>query len=121
MTIIEALTRFDNLKPNTYTTEEKIAWLSQVDGMIAREIMDTHETEFVFHGYDAETDTRTMLLADEPFDNLYLSWLESRVDYYNGEYNRYNNSNAVFTAEYTAFQNHFNRTHKPKGTQIRYF
>jgi hypothetical protein len=41
--IIDAITRIDNLKHNTYTKGEKIAWLSRVDGSIKRLVIDTHE------------------------------------------------------------------------------
>lgn len=43
MKISEAITKIDALKFNTYTQSEKIAWLSTIDGMIKREIIDTHE------------------------------------------------------------------------------
>ena len=50
-----------------------------------------------------------------------LSWLECQIDYANAEFGKYNNSAAMFQAEYDAFANWYNRTHKPKGTRIRYF
>ena len=43
MTIIEAINRIDELKPNNYTYLEKIGWLSKLDGAIKKNIIDTHE------------------------------------------------------------------------------
>lgn len=43
MTLGEAIQRIDELKHNTYTTGEKIAWLSQLDGNIKALAIDTHE------------------------------------------------------------------------------
>ena len=43
MTIIEAINRIDELKPNSYTYLEKIGWLSKLDGTIKKNIIDTHE------------------------------------------------------------------------------
>lgn len=48
MKLIEAITKIDHLKHNTFGKEEKIAWLSTLDGMVKRQIIDTHE------GADAE-------------------------------------------------------------------
>ena len=34
MTIIQAINRLDALKPNTYSTRQKILWLSQLAAMV---------------------------------------------------------------------------------------
>ena len=60
-------------------------------------------------------------MAPEPWDMMYISYLESQMDYANAEYGRYNNTAAMFQAEYDGFANWYNRTHTPKGTRIRYF
>jgi hypothetical protein len=43
MTIMEALYRIDELKPNSYSQTQKIKWLSSLDGLIYTEIIETHE------------------------------------------------------------------------------
>ena len=43
MQLLEAINKIDALKPNTYSPDEKIWWLSELDGMIKKEIIDTHE------------------------------------------------------------------------------
>ena len=43
MKIIEAIDTIDAQKHNTYSYREKVAWLSRLDGMIKRLIIDTHE------------------------------------------------------------------------------
>ena len=42
MTIIEAINKNDLLKPNNFTQMDKIIWLSTLDGIIKKEIIDTH-------------------------------------------------------------------------------
>ena len=42
MKIIEAITRIDSLKHNTYSRDDKIAWLSELDEKVKTEIIDTH-------------------------------------------------------------------------------
>lgn len=123
MTINEAISRIEELKPNTYSQSDKIKWLSHVDATVKRLIIDTHEgaEDVTFIGYDDSTDLNTELLVPEPFDELYLRWLESQIDYYNGEYGKYNNAIVMYNAAYEAYQNEYNRTHMPLGKSIQYF
>lgn len=115
MTIIEAINRIDLIKPNTFERLEKTRWLSTLDGMIKSMIIDTHEggENVTFKGYDAETDTTTVLLVPAPYDEIYLYWLESKIDYWNAEYARYQNSMIMYNTAYAAFEQYYNRTHKP--------
>ena len=123
MTIMDAIIRIDNIKPNRYEQSEKIKWLSTLDDRIMNDIIATHEgSEEVEHkGYTEETILTTELLARSPYDEMYLYWLESQIDYWNGEYSRYNNSIEMFNASYQAFANHYNRTHMPKGKKFKFF
>ena len=123
MTLIEAINRIDSLKPNAYTPTEKTEWLSQLEGMIKRDIIDTHEggDGMEFNGYDDETPTDTELIVKAPYDDIYIHWLESKIDYYNSEYEKYNNSITRFNDAYQDFSNNYNRTNMPKGKKIKYF
>ena len=123
MTIIEAIGMIDALKPNTYTQDEKIKWLSNLDMSIKKEIIDTHEggEEIEFNGYDVNTPLDTELLAEAPYDEMYVFCLESQIDYANGEYGKYNNSKVMYNETYSAFKKHYNRTHMPKGKKIKFF
>lgn len=123
MKIIEAINRIDSLKHNTYSQNDKVAWLSRLDGMVKRLIIDTHEggEEVIFTGYDDSTDMSTELLVPAPFDEVYLRWLEAQIDYTNGEYDKYNNAILMYQAAYDGYANYYNRTHMPKGNAIKYF
>ena len=117
MTIVDALYRIDALKPNSCQEGEKIKWLSMLDGIIKSEIIDTHEggLDVKFNGYTEDTDINTVLLVPAPYDDVYLRWLEARIDYTNGEYKRYNNSLTAFEDAYNQFVNYYNRIHMPKS------
>lgn len=123
MKIIEAINRIDALKHNTYTQTDKVQWLSRLDWMVKRHIIDTHEgaDEVSFTGYDDSTDLQTELLIPAPYDEVYLRWMEAQIDYHNGEYGKYNNSIDMFNTAYEAFQNYYNRTHMPIGKGMKYF
>ena len=123
MKIIEAINRIDSLKHNTYSNNEKVAWLSRLDSMVKRLIIDTHEgSDNVFYtNYDDETSMDLVLLVPAPFDEIYLRWLEAQIDYANGEYDKYNNSILMYQTAWDAYANYYNRNHMPKGTAIKYF
>lgn len=122
MTILEAITRTDDLKPNSYSQEQKVRWLSQLDGMIKTQIIDTHEgaDNVIFAGYDENTPKETVLLAPAPFDSMYILWLKAQIDYNNEESKKYNNDMETFETEYSAFRNCYNRCHMPVGQPIRF-
>ena len=123
MTIMDAIFRIGELKPNSYSQTEKIKWLSSLDGVIKSEIIDTHEDgeNIVFSGYTEDADLTTVLLVPAPYDDIYLRWLEAQIDYNNGEIAKYNNSIVAYNDAYDLYQKHYNRTHMPKGKKFKFF
>ena len=122
MKIIEAINRIDSLKHNTYSQSDKVAWLSELDCDVAKNIIGTHEgNEVTFTGYDGSTDLQTELLVTAPYDKAYILWLEAQIDYYNGEYDKYNNAIDMFYEAINGFRNYYNRTHMPKGKKFKFF
>lgn len=123
MTITEAISRIDIIKPNGYTQDEKVRWLSTMDSYIKTEIIDNYEDadKVTFKGYDENTPMDTVLLVPAPYDEIYLFWLESKIDYWNGEMGKYNNSISMYNMVYAEFGKHYNRNHMPKGLKIKLY
>ena len=123
MKIREAIDMIDDLKHNTYSESTKIHWLSRLDSMVKRLIIDTHEcaNNVTFSGYDENTDMETELLVPAPFDEVYLRWPEAQIDYANGEYDKYNNAILMYQTAYDGYANYYNRTHMPVGRKMDYF
>ena len=117
MTIAEAISKVDALKPNTYTPEDKIDWLSTLDCRVKSQIIDAHRGthHFEFYGYDSIADQETELLVPAPFDEMYLRWLEAMIDYHNSDDDRYNNAIILFNNAYEAYKRYYTRTHMPKS------
>jgi hypothetical protein len=114
MTIAEAISKVDALKPNTYTPEDKIYWLSNLDARVKSQIIDAHECgeHIFFYGY-GENDEDTELLVPAPYDEMYLRWLEAMIDYHNSDDDRYNNAIILFNNAYEGYKRHYTRTHMP--------
>ena len=124
MTIIEAINRVDTIKPNSYGQTEKIRWLSELDGIIKNEIFDTHEggENISFSGYTEDTALDTVLLVPAPYDDIYIHYMEMRIDYANNEYGKYNNSMVMYNTAYSAFERYYNRNHMPisRGQRFKF-
>lgn len=122
MKLREAIDRIDSLKHNTYTTAEKVEWISRLDGLVKNQIIDTHEDgeNIEFNGYTVEADMERELMIPAPYDDAYIKWLEAKIDYYNGEIARYNNSVLMYQAVYDSYQRYYNRNHMPKGQIFKF-
>jgi len=122
MTIIEAISGTDRLKPNAYSQQDKVRWLSRLDGIVKSEIIDTHEggEGIKFTPYNDDTPIDTELLIPAPYDDVYVHYLEMQIDYANGEFGKYNNSAAAYNLAFSAYEKYYNREHKPCSSGTRF-
>ena len=113
MKIIEAINQTDSLKPNTYSVKQKILWLSQLESMVKRLVIDTHEggEKIPFDGFTENTDTQTVLFMPAPFDVAYLYWLEAQIHYANEDLDMYNSAMGMFHSVFATFKAHYKQTH----------
>lgn len=129
MTVNEAIAQVDTLKPNAYSTGEKVRWLSELDGQITDEILRRVAGgaaerfipyDALLDGSSALLDGDTELIATGTYADLYVKYLCAQVDYHNGEWTRYNNSAAMFSAAWDGYAAYMRRTHPPgRGAKIR--
>lgn len=117
MTISAAITACDRMRPNTFAYGEKEAWLRELEARIREEIVRTHEGAEAFLAGRAQ-EGEDALLAPSPHESLYLFYLLARIDLMNGETARYNESAALFNAQYDAFSAAYNRAHRPRGAFV---
>lgn len=121
MTIQEAIDRVDELKPNQYTDAEKLKWLSELDGRVDRDILSNYEgyVPGAYEEYDEETDPNMELLVEPPYDEMYIHFLMSKIDYHNAEYTRYNNSANMFNTMFAGYAQEYLKTHMPIRKSFR--
>lgn len=117
MIIIEAINQIDSLKPNTYSTRQKITWLGQLESMIKRLVIDTHEggDSTPFKPFTEDTDTRTELFMPAPFDRGYIYWLEAQIHYANEDIDMYNAATLMFNGVFTEYKADYKRSHASKS------
>lgn len=116
MTIKECIDLVDSVKPNQYSIEDKVHWLSFIDHVIINDVIKTHE------GYEGEYDDFDGYSADKlgqglvvgkPYDSLYVAYVKMKIDEENGETARYNNTATLFNSYLTVFKKYYNKTHLP--------
>ena len=119
MTIIGAITIADNLVPNSFNHTIQEQWLADFDRKVYNTIISQYHgcPDVDFEAYRDDT----VLLIDEPYADIYISFLESQIYRYLGEMNRYNNAAADVNNKLNEFRNHYNRTHEYKGVKFRCF
>ena len=119
MRIREAIEMIDRLMPNQYGEDDKVHWLSELDGIADRDVFRAHEREEdmgEFTGYPPGVDLDTILMIPFPYEDIYRWYLEMKISEANGEMTRYNNAMTKYNAYYTAYQDFYNRTNMPKMT-----
>jgi hypothetical protein len=119
LTVQEAIERANDMRAGNSAPEEmKIRWLSELDGVIYNDVILTHEVEA--KGFADYTDVTEVLIAEKPYDVLYVYWLMAQIDLKASELNKYNNSLALFNGAMRDYKAWFNRTYMPKKKrQIR--
>lgn len=121
MTLLQAITQVDVLRHNGYSPEEKVRWLNQLDGKIALLILDAHEGEHpTFSGYNRDTPMDTVLLVGEPFEELYVYWLEAQICYADGEIPDYNSAISQYNQILNSFSAAYSREHLRKQQGRRF-
>ena len=137
MTPNKAIEIVDRLKPNSYSEEDKLRWINELDGMVKRlvfqwttdkykadmeeqyknkKITEKEYKEFLdkLEDYAYPDDMDKELIIPSPFDDCYTLFLEAKMDYYNREYAHYNNTAMMFEAQYSEFKKAYIRDHQVK-------
>lgn len=113
MTVQTAIEKANDMRAgNSAPDEMKIRWLSEVDGIIYNDVILTHEVEA--NGFSEYTDTTQELIAEAPYDVLYVYWLMAQIDLKASELTKYNSSLALFNTTLRDYKAWFNRNHMPK-------
>jgi len=118
MTILQAIQQVDELRPNTYSTRQKLLWLFRLETMVKTLVMDVHEGSEGrdLTGFTEHTDAGRELFMEAPFDVGYLYWLEAQIHYANEETGLYNNAMSMFNTVFSAFKAHYKQKHNTRST-----
>lgn len=102
MTLKEVIDHVYEIKPDAFPTATKVKWLEQLDGHIAAEEFQMNPVELRSLRY-SEDNLDAELLVDPPYDDIYPLWLAAKIDFANGEYDKYQNTMQLYNEHYGAF------------------
>ncbi len=116
MTILEAIQDCKEKRPNQFSDEDMIGWLSDVELNLVHGVFSKYEgfeKEKAFTGYEKEVDQNQGLLLKAPYDSLYRYWLYAMVDLHNNDITRYNMAATMYTQQEAAFKTYMVQNFKP--------
>ena len=111
MTVNDAITYANAVKPNAFDKDTMTRWLNEVEGMVQTQVLLMSIDSIIT--YDYERDADTVMLARPPHDKLYPAYLEARIDFANGEYERYQNSTQLFNSFFKEFMRWYATNYNP--------
>lgn len=113
MTVNDILALVDLKEPNAYSADEKIRWLSDLDGKIFREVILTHEHEEGAEQAPYSEGTEELLIGVPWGEDIYVHYLIARIAAGNAEIPRYNQQIAMYNAAYQQWWNAYNASVTP--------
>lgn len=123
MKIQDVLARVDELKPNKFSEEQKVRWLSNLELIAYEQVVRWHKDceHLKPEPYDPAADIDAELMIEDPWSEVYVHWLSAQIDYYNGDLGRYQNSAVSYNSTFTAWANWFNRNHESEPKQLKVY
>lgn len=100
-TLGQVLDEIDRLRPNGFEPEEKTEWLNELAARIQTDVWLAPADGLI--QYDYSRDAEMALLLDESHERMYSAYLAMMIDYANGEYDKYQNSAAMFNAMWNSY------------------
>lgn len=127
MKVQDAIERANEMRAgNSASDELKMKWLSEIDHIIYNDVVKTHQItdehleKYRNNKFEEYNDGFSELIAEAPYDVLYVYWLMAQIDLKVTELNKYNNSLMLFKEALKDYKAWYNRTHMPNTKlQIR--
>lgn len=141
-TVAGIIEQYNAERPNQVEDAQKVLWLHKCERMIINEVLMSHEHDLEsenrislkvtgstlvvtnagsFEEHIDGFDMATELLVPEPYDDLYLHYLDQRIAYNGNDKVRYNAAVTQYNNALLTYQQYVNRTYitkKVKGKLI---
>lgn len=120
MKLREAIEKVNRLKENEYGESQIAEWVTELENYMIDNVFNKAEGfDYEKKEYEYEESAEEELLVPDPYSELYVHYIASKIDYWNREMDSYNNSVAMYNAAYQNFANHMRRMYKPKSSVNR--
>lgn len=105
----------DEKRPNQFDKEMKTAWINEIEAKACRQVIARAlwaQDDFVPYNYELDSE-KELRIPDEHCD-VYETYLFAKMDYTNGEIDRYNADAAMHQAAWTEYAADYRRSHYPR-------
>lgn len=109
MTPEKVIEQVDRLHPNGFTDEDKMMWISELDGMVKQLVQQDEEVSELVYPDDMNTE----LLIPHPYDRCYLLYVDAMLFYRSTDIPAYNNAAVVFRNLFDEYKKHYIRQNEP--------
>lgn len=122
MKVAELLERYKRQIEDAIDVDVMLEWVETIERIIYNEIVLTHEDSEAFKvldedglevDYFANWGLDKDLIADKPYHDLYIYYIDMRFYQLNKETSNYNTAVTMFNSAYQTFNNYYNRNHMP--------
>lgn len=119
MTVAGMIEQFNMERPNQVEDSVKMSWLRKCEANILDTIIflripkDDEPTRDEWNKYLEDFDYDSEMILKEPYDDLYIYFLDQRVAMNNNDTKRYNVASRMFDNAFLAYQQKYNREHLP--------
>ena len=112
MKAMDIIDRVDLMEPNQYSPEQKLHWLSTLDGKLFEEAILPRRPDMQRPGpYQTGQEE---LLVEAPYgEDIYYNYLQAMIAAENSETQRYNRRMTMFNSVLAEFLNWYNRVSEP--------
>lgn len=115
MKLAELIAKVESLRPSEYDKDELTQWVNEIEFQAVDTVFNkAMGVNMEFKKYNYELNAETELLIPDQFNGVYLTYLFTKIDYFNAETDRYSLDSTMHEAEWTAFANWFRRHFRPK-------
>lgn len=102
MTAAAAIAAANKLRPDNFTSETKLKWLTDLENRIYNELYSKRKNDGSFTAPESLSGD-SVLFAPAPYDEMYVLYICCITDFYRAEYDRYNNDSRMFDTMYADF------------------
>lgn len=121
MTLAEIIAHVGDVRPHQYSADTLTGWINEIEARAVRDVINRargNDEEFTPYKYDLDAE-RTLKIPDE-HQAVYETYLFARIDYTNGEIDRYNADAMMHESAWHEYAAEYRREHKPKSHEIAY-
>lgn len=125
MTAAEIIQKYDDSRVNQISGDQKLKWLKAMDQMLMAETVLTHELPEKLQDVDLDTyfdswGMNSQMLIDEPWDELYIHYLDNKAAWMQNDSKRYNSTTVLYDNFLLSYKGWYNRNYRPLRERERW-